>query len=85
MFNPFKPKIEVIIKKIGEHSDLPDDRLMKYVEMLTVDPNWQYLEELVRRKREATVSGMVAANEEKHLFNAQGTIKAYDWLLKLKQ
>ena len=85
MFNPFKHKIEVAIKKVGEHSDLPDDRLMKYVEMLTVDPNWQYLEELVRRKREATVGGMVAANEEKYLFNAQGAIKAYDWLLKLKQ
>lgn len=83
--NLFGKRIEVVIKKVGEHSDLPDERLMKYVEMLVNDANWQYLEELVRRKREATVSGMVAASEEKYLFNAQGAIKAYDWLLKMKQ
>ena len=53
MFNPFKPKIEVAIKKVGEHSDLPDDRLMKYVEMLVNDHNWQYLEELAMQEAQS--------------------------------
>ena len=84
MLNWFKPKTEIVIKKVGEHSDLSDEQLRLYVEQLTKDHNWQYLEELTRRQREKVVAQMASANEPNDMFRAQGLIKMYDWLLKLK-
>ena len=84
MLNWFKPKTEIVIKKVGEHADLSDEQLRLYVEQLTKEHNWQYLEELTRRQREKVVAQMASANEPNDMFRAQGLIKMYDWLLKLK-
>lgn len=84
MLNWFKPKTEIVIKKVGEHADLSDEHLRQYVEQLTKDHNWQYLEELASRKRDQIVAQMASANEPNDMFRAQGLIKMYDWLLKLK-
>ena len=84
MLNWFKAKTEIVIKKVGEHADLSDEQLRLYVEQLTKEHNWQYLEELTRRQREKVVAQMASANEPNDMFRAQGLIKMYDWLLKLK-
>ena len=84
MLNWFKPKTEIVIKKVGEHADLPEEQLRVYVEQLTKDRNWQYLEELVCRKKDQVVAQMASSNEPSDMFRAQGLIKMYDWLLKLK-
>ena len=84
MLNWFKPKTEVVIKKVGEHSDLSDEQLRMHVDQLMTDRNWQYFEELTRRQREKVVAQMASANEPNDMFRAQGLIKCYDWLLKLK-
>ena len=84
MLNWFKPKTEIVIKKVGEHADLPEEHLRQYVEQLTKDRNWQYLEELVFRKKDQAVAHLASANEPNDMFKAQGLIKIYDWLLKLK-
>ena len=84
MLNWFKPKTEVVIKKVGEHSDLSDEQLRMHVDQLMTDRNWQYFEELTRRQREKVVAQMASASEPNDMFRAQGLIKCYDWLLKLK-
>ena len=84
MLNWFKPKTEIVIKKVGEHSDLSDEQLRLYVEQLTKDHNWQYFEELTRRQKEKVIAQMASASEPNDMFRAQGLIKCYDWLLKLK-
>ena len=84
MLNWFKPKTEVVIKKVGEHSDLSDEQLRMHVDQLTTDRNWQYFEELTRRQKEKVVAQMASASEPNDMFRAQGLIKCYDWLLKLK-
>ena len=84
MLNLFKPKTEVVIKKVGEHSDLSDEQLRMHVDQLITDRNWQYFEELTRRQKEKVVAQMASASEPNDMFRAQGLIKCYDWLLKLK-
>ena len=84
MLNWFKPKTEVVIKKVGEHSDLSDEHLRMHVDQLMTDRNWQYFEELTRRQKEKVVAQMASASEPNDMFRAQGLIKCYDWLLKLK-
>lgn len=87
MLNWFKPKKEVVtvvLVKNREHADLPEEQLRAYVEQLTKERNWQYLEELVSRKKDQVVAQMASANEPNDMFKAQGLIKMYDWLLKLK-
>lgn len=84
MLNWFKPKTEVVIKKVGEHSDLSDEQLRMHVDQLMTDRNWQYFEELTRRQKEKVVAQMASASEPNDMFRAQGLIKCYDWLLKLK-
>ena len=84
MLNWFKPKTEVAIKKVGEHSDLSDEQLRMHVDQLMTDRNWQYFEELARRQKEKVVAQMASASEPNDMFRAQGLIKCYDWLLKLK-
>ncbi len=87
MLNWFKPKKEVVtvvLVKNREHADLPEEQLRAYVEQLTKDRNWQYLEELVYRKKDQVVAQMASTNEPNDMFKAQGLIKMYDWLLKLK-
>lgn len=87
MLNWFKPKKEVatvVLVKNREHADLPEEQLRAYVEQLTNERNWQYLEELVSRKKDQVVAQMASTNEPNDMFKAQGLIKMYDWLLKLK-
>ena len=84
MLNWFKPKTEVVIKKVGEHSDLSDEQLRMHVDQLMTDRNWQYFEELTRRQKEKVIAQMASASEPNDMFRAQGLIKCYDWLLKLK-
>lgn len=87
MLNWFKPKKEVVtvvLVKNREHADLPEEQLRAYVEQLTKERNWQYLEELVSRKKDQVVAQMASTNEPNDMFKAQGLIKMYDWLLKLK-
>ena len=87
MLNWFKPKKEVVtvvLVKNREHADLPEEQLRVYVEQLTKERNWQYLEELVSRKKDQVVAQMASTNEPNDMFKAQGLIKMYDWLLKLK-
>ena len=87
MLNWFKPKKEVVtvvLVKNREHADLPEEQLRAYVEQLTKERNWQYLEELVSRKKDQVVAQMASTNDPNDMFKAQGLIKMYDWLLKLK-
>ena len=87
MLNWFKPKKEVVtvvLVKNREHADLQEEQLRAYVEQLTKERNWQYLEELVSRKKDQVVAQMASASEPNDMFRAQGLIKCYDWLLKLK-
>lgn len=87
MLNWFKPKKEVVtvvLVKNREHADLPEEQLRAYVEQLTKERNWQYLEELVSRKKDQVVAQMASTSEPNDMFKAQGLIKMYDWLLKLK-
>ena len=87
MLNWFKPKKEVVtvvVPYVREHQELPEEHLRQYVEQLTKDRNWQYLEELACRKKDQVVAQMASSNEPSDMFRAQGLIKMYDWLLKLK-
>ena len=87
MLNWFRRKKEVVTVVIPhqrEHQDLPEQQLRLYVEHLTKDSNWQYLEELVCRKKDQVVVQMASSNEPNDMFRAQGLIRMYDWLLKLK-
>ena len=83
-WNRKKEVVTVVVVKNREHADLPEEQLRVYVEQLTKDRNWQYLEELVCRKKDQVVIQMAATNEPSDMFRAQGLIKMYDWLLKLK-
>ena len=76
--------VTIVVPYVREHQELPEEHLRQYVEQLTKDRNWQYLEELVCRKKEQVVVQMAATNEPNDMFRAQGLIKMYDWLLKLK-
>ena len=87
MLNRFRRKKEVVtvvVQYNREHQDLPEEQLREYVQQLTKDRNWQYLEELVSRKKDQAVAHLASANEPNDMFKAQGLIKIYDWLLKLK-
>ena len=79
-----KEVVTVVIQHNREHQDLPEEQLRVYVEQLTKDRNWQYLEELACRKKDQVVAQMASSNEPSDMFRAQGLIKMYDWLLKLK-
>ena len=79
-----KEVVTIVVPYVREHQELPEEHLRQYVEQLTKDRNWQYLEELVCRKKEQVVVQMAATNEPSDMFRAQGLIKMYDWLLKLK-
>jgi len=84
LLNWFKPKKEVVtvvLVKNREHADLPEEQLRA---QLMTDRNWQYFEELTRRQKEKVVAQMASASEPNDMFRAQGLIKCYDWLLKLK-
>ena len=83
-WNRKKEVLTVVITHSRQHQDLPDEQLRVYVEQLTKERNWQYLEELVCRKKDQVVIQMVGSNEPNDMFKAQGLIKMYDWLLKLK-
>lgn len=83
-WNRKKEVATIILVKNREHADLPEEQLRAYVEQLTKERNWQYLEELVSRKKDQVVAQMASANEPNDMFKAQGLIKMYDWLLKLK-
>ena len=79
-----KEVVTIVVPYVREHQELPEEHLRQYVEQLTKDRNWQYLEELVCRKKDQVVAQMASANEPNDMFRAQGLIKMYDWLLKLK-
>lgn len=83
-WNRKKEVATIILVKDREHADLPEEQLRAYVEQLTKERNWQYLEELVSRKKDQVVAQMASTNEPNDMFKAQGLIKMYDWLLKLK-
>jgi len=83
-WNRKKEVATIILVKNREHADLPEEQLRAYVEQLTNERNWQYLEELVSRKKDQVVAQMASTNEPNDMFKAQGLIKMYDWLLKLK-
>lgn len=83
-WNRKKEVATIILVKNREHADLPEEQLRAYVEQLTKERNWQYLEELVSRKKDQVVAQMASTNEPNDMFKAQGLIKMYDWLLKLK-
>ena len=83
-WNRKKEVVTVVIQHNREHKDLPEEQLREYVQQLTKDRNWQYLEELVSRKKDQAVAHLASANEPNDMFKAQGLIKIYDWLLKLK-
>ena len=83
-WNRKKEVVTIVVPYVREHQELPEDHLRQYVEQLTKDRNWQYLEELASRKRDQVVAQMASANEPNDMFRAQGLIKMYDWLLKLK-
>lgn len=83
-WNRKKEVATIVLVKNREHADLPEEQLRAYVEQLTNERNWQYLEELVSRKKDQVVAQMVSTNEPNDMFKAQGLIKMYDWLLKLK-
>ena len=74
----------IVVPYVREHQELPEEHLRQYVEQLTKDRNWQYLEELACRKKDQVVAQMASSNEPSDMFRAQGLIKMYDWLLKLK-
>ena len=79
-----KEVVTIVVPYVREHQELPEEHLRQYVEQLTKDRNWQYLEELASRKKDQVVAQMVSSNEPSDMFRAQGLIKMYDWLLKLK-
>lgn len=79
-----KEVVTIVVPYVREHQELPEERLRQYVEQLTKDRNWQYLEELASRKKDQVVAQMASSNEPSDMFRAQGLIKMYDWLLKLK-
>lgn len=79
-----KEVVTIVVPYVREHQELPEEHLRQYVEQLTKDRNWQYLEELVSRKKDQAVAHLASANEPNDMFKAQGLIKIYDWLLKLK-
>ena len=83
-WNRKKEVTTIVLVKNREHADLPEEQLRAYVEQLTKERNWQYLEELVFRKKDQVVAQMASTNEPNDMFKAQGLIKMYDWLLKLK-
>ena len=83
-WNRKKEVVTVVIQHNREHKDLQEEQLREYVQQLTKDRNWQYLEELVSRKKDQAVAHLASANEPNDMFKAQGLIKIYDWLLKLK-
>lgn len=96
MFNPFKPKIEVAIKKVGEHSDLPepelreacdlekinDYELQAIVQQITLDDRWCYVEALIVRERKRLYENILFAKGDDFL-TIQGKIKQLNWLLQL--
>ena len=79
-----KEVVTIVVPYVREHQELPEEHLRQYVEQLTKDRNWQYLEELASRKKDQVVAQMASSNEPSDMFRAQGLIKMYDWLLKLK-
>lgn len=83
-WNRKKEVVTVVIQHNREHQDLPEEQLRVYVEQLTKDRNWQYLEELVFRKKDQAVVHLASTSESNDMFKTQGLIKIYDWLLKLK-
>jgi hypothetical protein len=79
-----KEVVTIVVPYVREHQELPEEHLRQYVEQLTKDRNWQYLEELAYRKKDQVVAQMASSNEPSDMFRAQGLIKMYDWLSKLK-
>lgn len=84
MNNPFVRE-KIVLKPTRKLSDRTDKEIADYVEELTRHHNWQYLEELLSRKLEKVHDILATAENDIHIRQSQGMIRAYELILKLKK